>query len=145
MTVTVHTMDQTKAFAADMLHVLRRGKSTIGATFLALTGPLGSGKTTLVQCLASLLGVADAVTSPTFILRSEYRTADPDFAVLVHIDAYRIDGERDGKTVGWDDFSADRSVLVAVEWPENVTPFLPNDCRRLTICPENEARTFSLV
>ncbi len=55
---------------------------------VALTGPLGSGKTVLVRGLARGLGVADErlVSSPTFVLVHEYAGRLPIF----HVDLYRL-------------------------------------------------------
>ena len=56
---------------------------------IALVGDLGAGKTCLAQGIARGLGVENPVTSPTFIIISEYRTASG--AVLYHIDCYRFE------------------------------------------------------
>lgn len=145
MQVTVQTRDNMKVFVAEVLRVVRKERSTTSATFLSLTGPVGAGKTTFVQMLAALLGITEPVTSPTFILRSEYETTDETFSRLVHVDAYRIDGDRDGSTVGWDDFSHDSHTLVAVEWPEQVTTFLPQTCRKVSIQVAGTTRSLSFV
>lgn len=133
MATEITTMEQMKTYARRVLDALRQRKVAGEATFLTLQGPLGAGKTTLVQQVAHLLGVTNPVTSPTFVLRSEYETGDDSFRSLVHIDAYRIESERDGATIGWDDLSGDEAMLVAVEWPEKVLSFLPKRRYHLTI------------
>jgi tRNA threonylcarbamoyladenosine biosynthesis protein TsaE len=57
-----------------------------GDRFL-LEGPFGAGKTTLVQGLAEGLDVSGAVTSPSFVIETQYRGR----LVLYHIDLYRLD------------------------------------------------------
>ncbi|WP_115685255.1 tRNA (adenosine(37)-N6)-threonylcarbamoyltransferase complex ATPase subunit type 1 TsaE [Corynebacterium senegalense] len=57
-----------------------------------LDGPLGAGKTTLTQGIAAGLGVSGRVTSPTFVIAREHRSAVGGPA-LVHVDAYRMMGE----------------------------------------------------
>ena len=59
-----------------------RGGMTIG-----LSGELGAGKTTFVRYLAAALGVAEAVTSPTFVLQHEYAVSQ---GTLEHWDVYRL-------------------------------------------------------
>ncbi|MDE0243691.1 MAG: tRNA (adenosine(37)-N6)-threonylcarbamoyltransferase complex ATPase subunit type 1 TsaE [Candidatus Kaiserbacteria bacterium] len=143
MTVVITTMDQMKTYAGDLLQALRRFRTKDSTTFLTLEGPLGAGKTTLVQHLASLLGVSVPVTSPTFTLRSEYETTDALFQSLVHIDAYRIEGDRDGATLGWHDLSCNGEMLVAVEWPERVQSFLPEHRYDVTITLDGDTRTIT--
>jgi len=55
---------------------------------VALTGPLGAGKTALVRGIAAGLGLADErlVSSPTFVLVHEYPCRPPVF----HLDLYRL-------------------------------------------------------
>jgi tRNA threonylcarbamoyladenosine biosynthesis protein TsaE len=81
-----------------------------------LRGDLGAGKTTLVKGIAEgfRAASADQVTSPTFTLVHEYRSARAD---LYHIDLYRIDTERELETLGLDDLLAPNSILL-IEWGE---------------------------
>ncbi len=57
-------------------------------TVLLLEGPLGSGKTTLVQGLGDALGISESLVSPTFALISEY---DDGRIPLYHFDLYRLE------------------------------------------------------
>lgn len=87
---------------------------------LLLRGDLGTGKTTLVKGIALELGAAEAdeVTSPTFTLLHEYDGAlDGEPLKLLHLDVYRLEGERQLETLGLEDlFTPD--ALVLVEWGE---------------------------
>jgi tRNA threonylcarbamoyladenosine biosynthesis protein TsaE len=90
---------------------------------VTLSGPLGAGKTTFTQGLARGLGVADNVTSPTFVLMTEYAGRAP----LVHLDAYRLEGAcydavRDSGVL---DFALRDDAVKVVEWPEYVADWLP--------------------
>jgi tRNA threonylcarbamoyladenosine biosynthesis protein TsaE len=85
---------------------------------LLLLGDLGTGKTTLVKGIAQALGAAepDEVTSPTFTLVHEYHgTRDGQPVKLIHIDVYRLEGERQLETLGLDELLTPDS-LVLVEW-----------------------------
>ncbi|RLC30881.1 tRNA (adenosine(37)-N6)-threonylcarbamoyltransferase complex ATPase subunit type 1 TsaE, partial [Candidatus Woesebacteria bacterium] len=72
-----------------------------GGETLALTGELGSGKTTFIQGLAEGLGVKGRIISPTFILMRKYEASKSDF---YHIDFYRLedDLENEIKNLGID-------------------------------------------
>lgn len=71
-----------------------------------LTGPLGSGKTTLVRGMAEGLGLdTAAVASPTFVMIHHYRQPpgiSPSRPDLIHVDAYRLGGPDELDTLGWD-------------------------------------------
>lgn len=102
----LESLSDTRAFAADLLPQLPAG------ALLLLDGPLGAGKTALVAELTRLLGSGAAVSSPTYTLIHEYPTPE---GVVVHIDAYRLDGPEALIDLGLDDY-LDRARLVAVEW-----------------------------
>ena len=90
---------------------------------VALSGDLGAGKTTLTQAIARELGVAEVVTSPTFVVLKQYETAGSRFAKLVHIDAYRIENEAELGVLHVRDILDNPLNLVVVEWPEKVPTY----------------------
>jgi tRNA threonylcarbamoyladenosine biosynthesis protein TsaE len=94
-----------------------------GGTTVALDGPLGAGKTRLVQAIAAAVGVAPgAAVSPTFVLVQEYHGA----RTIIHVDAYRLRDEDEFQDLGLDEhFASD--ALVLVEWAERVAGGLPRD------------------
>ena len=61
----------------------------------------------------------DEVNSPTFTLIHEYRGPSAD---LFHIDLYRADTARELETLGLDDLTSERSVLL-IEWGEKFERF----------------------
>ncbi len=99
---------------------------------VALTGPLGAGKTTFVQGLARGLGVpADRhVASPTFALVNEH----PGRIDFVHVDFYRISSPAELPELGIEE-AYDRAVT-AIEWAERFPDWLPTDTLHVTIEPE---------
>jgi tRNA threonylcarbamoyladenosine biosynthesis protein TsaE len=93
---------------------------------VALHGDLGAGKTNLVRGMAAGMGLDERqVSSPTFVIVSEYTTAAPGaarppHAPLIHADAYRLSGPEDLDSVGWERVM-DGSAVVAIEWAERIT------------------------
>jgi tRNA threonylcarbamoyladenosine biosynthesis protein TsaE len=84
---------------------------------VVLTGPLGAGKTTLVQGIGQGLGVRGPVTSPTFVIARVHPAAGAGPA-LVHADAYRLGGRAEV-----DDLDLDtdlESSVTVVEWGEGL-------------------------
>ncbi len=101
---------------------------------LALHGNLGVGKTTFVQGLADALGIHQAVTSPTFTIFTLYRGP---LRTLVHLDAYRLESSRQMDDLMLEDFLTSPYCL-AVEWPEKIADWLPDDALHLTLSIERE-------
>lgn len=86
---------------------------------LALSGDLGTGKTTLVRGIAEGLGVRQTVTSPTFALYALYQGSRQ----LLHLDAYRLQSDAEAEDLMLDEFLLSPFLLV-VEWPDRVADFL---------------------
>lgn len=89
---------------------------TLG-TIVFLEGPLGAGKTTLVQLLAKKLKILDHVVSPTYTIAKTYRFNDGE---LVHIDAYRLAYQDDDQQ--WIDM-CDEKTLCMIEWPTHLKSY----------------------
>ena len=79
---------------------------------IALSGPLGVGKTTLVRGFLAGLGHADEVPSPSFAIVQPYEALDPP---AWHVDLYRLEDASELAELGLD--AADDAVML-VEWPE---------------------------
>jgi tRNA threonylcarbamoyladenosine biosynthesis protein TsaE len=109
-----------------------------------LTGPLGAGKTTLVQGIGEGLGVRGPVTSPTFVIARVHPVLAGSGPSLVHADAYRL-----GSVGEVDDLDLDADVASAVtvvEWGQGLAEGLAED--RLVISiqphPDSDVRTVQL-
>ncbi len=121
--ITTGSAEQTRALAAELAAALPAD------TTLALHGDMGVGKTTFVQGLAQGLGVKEHVTSPTFAIYSVYAGTSRS---LVHLDAYRLESERQLEPLLLDEFLVSPYCL-AVEWPEKTGAWLPPDAWHLTL------------
>ncbi len=112
--VACPTAEHTYAVATRLAPLLRAGD------VIALSGPLGCGKTLFTGGLAAALGVDGPVPSPTFVLARHY---DDGFLPLVHVDVYRLGSYNEFLDLGVLD-AASEGVLV-VEWGEAVESLLP--------------------
>src|SRR5215472_6752501 len=97
---------------------------------LVLTGPLGAGKTTLVQGIGAGLAVRGPITSPTFVIARFHPSlrGGPD---LVHADAYRL-----GSRLEVDDLDLDQDLdrcVTVVEWVEGLVESLAPDRLKITV------------
>jgi tRNA threonylcarbamoyladenosine biosynthesis protein TsaE len=89
---------------------------------IALSGPLGSGKTSFARAFIRARGLESSeVPSPTFMLVEVY---DGDSAIPVwHFDLYRIENPEEIRELGLDEALAEGISLI--EWPERLGAFLP--------------------
>lgn len=117
--------------------VLSKISSGEKATVVALSGDLGAGKTTLTQQIAGLLGVKEAVISPTFVIMKIYGLSKQKWKHLVHIDAYRLESEKELELLGWHEMINDSSNLILIEWPEKV-PGLTKDALFVSLSHKDE-------
>ena len=98
----------------------------IGATLkpgdvAALSGNLGTGKTTLVTGICEALGVRTHVASPTFTMVNEY---DARGVTIVHIDLYRVRSGEEAAGLGLEEYFDERYICL-IEWPEYIRDILP--------------------
>jgi tRNA threonylcarbamoyladenosine biosynthesis protein TsaE len=113
-----------RALGACLAGLLRPGDLVV------LTGPLGAGKTTLVQGIGAGLRVRGPITSPTFVIARVHPSecGGPD---LVHADAYRL-----GSRLEVDDLDLDADVdhsVTVVEWGEGLVEDLSAGHLSITI------------
>ena len=129
MLVTTKGAARTRALGRRLARLLRPGDVVL------LQGPLGAGKTTLVQGVGAGLGVEGPVNSPTFVLLARHdlpapedgaapRPADrPD--ALHHADLFRLTELEEVEELALAEQAADGALLV--EWPERGLEALPSE------------------
>jgi tRNA threonylcarbamoyladenosine biosynthesis protein TsaE len=120
----VSSVEETWALAEKFAATLKRGD------IVCLEGDLGAGKTTFTQGLAAALKVKGRVTSPTFCIVQEHYGTDDESFMLVHMDLYRLEGENDVLSIGWEDY-LERGAVLVVEWPERAGTLVPQSARHV--------------
>ncbi|WP_310708481.1 tRNA (adenosine(37)-N6)-threonylcarbamoyltransferase complex ATPase subunit type 1 TsaE [Nonomuraea sp. 3-1Str] len=131
------TADDMRAYGARLAARLRPGDLVV------LSGPLGAGKTTLVQGIAEGLKVRGPITSPTFVIARVHPSLGQG-PPLVHADAYRLGGDLEV-----DDLDLDASLedsVTVVEWGEGLVEGLSEDRLEIHIDREtgDDARLVTL-
>ncbi|MES2444641.1 MAG: tRNA (adenosine(37)-N6)-threonylcarbamoyltransferase complex ATPase subunit type 1 TsaE [Pseudomonadota bacterium] len=117
-------LDATLALGARLAAVVRPGD------VIALSGPLGAGKTSVARGLLAALGLEEEAPSPSFAIVQPYDPPEVRFPVL-HVDLYRIENPDEAEELGLDEARAD--ALLLVEWPERLGDDYWTDALWLTL------------
>jgi tRNA threonylcarbamoyladenosine biosynthesis protein TsaE len=88
---------------------------------VAVSGPLGAGKTVFAQGIAESLGIQEPVTSPTFTLIIEYEGSMPFY----HMDLYRLSAPEEFAWLGVEEMINGSGVSL-LEWSERAGGELPS-------------------
>lgn len=134
-----NSAEETKKIAAIISSQLKDGE------VLALSGDLGSGKTTFVQGLAEALGIKERINSPTFVMVKQYKinlksqiskslpagrqvktttkNLKPNY--LYHMDMYRVKSVGDAISAGIMDYLGRTDTICVIEWAERAQELLP--------------------
>jgi tRNA threonylcarbamoyladenosine biosynthesis protein TsaE len=105
---TSSSSDETERAGAELATRLRQGDVVL------VSGELGSGKTTFVRGACRALGVAGAVTSPTYTVGQVYAAAGGQ--EIAHLDLYRLDSLDHEDPALLDDYLTPARIGF-VEWP----------------------------
>jgi len=112
----------------------RIGALAIPGDWVALTGELGAGKTTLVSGIVEGIHPGMRSRSPTYV-RVEVYGESP---TIVHADLYRLQAPGEWDTLGIEDL-ADRGAIVLVEWADKTPDRLPSERLDLSLRYAGEA------
>jgi tRNA threonylcarbamoyladenosine biosynthesis protein TsaE len=113
-TTSTNDAEGTRRLGASLAAAARPGD------LICLWGELGAGKTQLAKGFGAGLGVQGTISSPTFILMSEYEGRLP----LFHVDLYRLADGADALAGGVIDERQSAGVTL-VEWPDRMGDLLP--------------------
>ena len=95
-----------------------------------LEGEMGAGKTTLIKTILRILGVKDAISSPTFSLVNTYEL--PNHKSIFHADLYRVENEEELYDIGFDEY-LEANSLIFIEWSERMTSLFNPKAMKITI------------
>lgn len=138
-------MEKIRVESLEGLH--RAAKEFLGkigdSKVVAFYGSMGSGKTTFISAVCSLLGVEDDVNSPTFNIVNEYHSDSGD--VIYHFDFYRIESIPEALDIGFEEYVYSGNLSL-IEWPEKIEQILPDDTLKVQISVQNDgSRLISLM
>jgi len=102
----------------------RLGRLLQPGDWVALTGEMGAGKTTLVQGIVEGIHPGQKSRSPTYV-RVEVYGSRP---AIVHADLYRLEAAEEWDTLGIEDLArAESGAVVVVEWADRAPGRLPSE------------------
>ena len=104
-------------------------------SIVALTGPLGSGKTRFVKGLVAEIGASGEVTSPTFTLIHEYTGGR---VAVYHFDFFRIEDRSSAERLGLDEYFFGDGICV-VEWADKFAELIPAGARWVSFETKSES------
>jgi tRNA threonylcarbamoyladenosine biosynthesis protein TsaE len=112
----------TNSVTETMLIGERLARTLKPGDMIALSGDLGSGKTTFTKGIGKGLGVKNSkrINSPTFVLIKEYNGKIP----LYHLDLYRLDDLKEIENLAIEEYIYGSGVTV-IEWAEKMKNLLP--------------------
>lgn len=131
----IETPEQMHALGVQIAKHLQAGD------LILLNGPLGAGKTVLVQGIGAALGIAD-VTSPTFVISRIH----PGKLPLIHVDVYRL-LEAGSAALYLDDLDLDtprEESVTVIEWGGEESARLSEDRLEITIDRSNDERVVTI-
>lgn len=132
LTLTTTSPDETLALGRRLAALLTAGDIVL------LSGRLGAGKTLLVSGVAEGLGIAERVTSPTFVISRIYRGG---FLTLVHADVYRLGSLAEFEDLELSDEGAEGVVMI--EWGEAISKSIGDNHLAVDITIDGENRIFT--
>ena len=121
--ILLNNNSETENFGMEFAATLKPGD------VIALTGPLGAGKTTLTKSIAKGLGVTEMLSSPTFTIVCEYETGRMP---LYHFDVYRVHDPDELFEMGFEEYFDKRGVCL-IEWANLVEDLLPENTIRINL------------
>ena len=120
---------------------MRIGARCRAGDLILLNGPLGAGKTVLVQGIGEALGITD-VTSPTFVISRIHKAP----LSLIHVDAYRL-LEGGNAAAYLDDLDLDtagENAVTVIEWGGEESARLSDERLEITIDRSDEVREVTI-
>ena len=118
----IHKENQTRFIAQEISKICKKGD------VLAISGSMGSGKSTFIRYFIRKISNAKSVPSPTYNIILPYETKH---FVIYHMDVWRLKNHNEALSLGITEMF-DNSVFL-IEWAEKIKMILPDDSLMLFI------------
>ena len=128
MQISIKHLDELPQVAKQILELAKQEK------IFLFFGEMGAGKTTLISALVVQLGTLDHISSPTFSIVNEYKTASGS---IFHFDFYRLKNQTEALDMGYEDYFFSGNYCL-VEWPEKISNLWPEHYIKVSIETINE-------
>ena len=133
----VKNLKETLNIGEKLSHKLNPG------SIVLLQGPIGAGKTSLVQGIAKGLSISEDITSPTFALSHHYNSGK---VPLIHLDLYRLEDISSAKEVFFseEEEALQNQAILVIEWPELIEPLIENCWKIIISYAKNSGRHYEI-
>ncbi|HSX39867.1 MAG TPA: tRNA (adenosine(37)-N6)-threonylcarbamoyltransferase complex ATPase subunit type 1 TsaE [Candidatus Saccharimonadales bacterium] len=120
-----NSLQKTQEIALDIARKLKSGD------VLALSGDLGSGKTTFVGFLVDALQSHSRTQSPTFVILRKYTANLNGIKNVNHLDLYRLQSQQEIDDLGLVELFTEKNTVSLIEWPDFAEKYLPANTIRI--------------
>ena len=127
--INIKSEKKTKFIAEELYKICKTGD------LIALSGELGSGKTTFAKYFIKKATNVKSVPSPTYNLMLPYKT---NFSTIYHMDAWRIKNEEEAMSLGITEMF--ESSIFIIEWADKIKSLIPENCLTLIINTKENLR-----
>lgn len=114
---TLHSKAETQSLAEAI------GRNLRGGECIEFISDLGGGKTTFITYLVAASGSRDPVSSPTFTISKQYKTAEN---TIYHFDFYRL-SEPGHAAAELTEAIGDKNSIILIEWADSIRGVLPEN------------------
>jgi tRNA threonylcarbamoyladenosine biosynthesis protein TsaE len=112
----------------------------------SFVGDMGAGKTTLIATICKVIGVTDAVSSPTYAIVNEYSfVKDEHKKSIVHTDWYRLKDVEEAREAGMEEILYQTNSYVFVEWASQAPELLDKPYLKIEIAVLSETERVAKV
>jgi len=109
----------------------------------AFYAPMGTGKTTLIKEICTILGSKDKFSSPTYSIVNEYQSSVSPQSKIYHLDLYRLKNVDEALAAGVEEYLVSGQYCF-IEWPQIIESLLPNNVVNITMTSDGNIRNVSI-
>lgn len=135
----MNTFEQTASSEHELDAIAKALLLFAGSTrIFCFEAQMGAGKTTFIKALCRVLGCQSPVSSPTYSIVNEYKTAT---GKLYHFDLYRLKSADELLDIGFEDYLYSNDYCF-IEWPALATDFIHGPRLKVQISVKENIRYF---